>query len=153
VRSGSTEVDAAGPVNGPDDARTPVIIAARRLATAKAGGAYSRLRVHELAAPVLLAVLDDSGVPAADVDDVILGNATGGGGNMARLAALTAGLPDAVPGLTVDRQCSSGLDAVVLAWRRVEARAGGGVVPRGGGEQRTGPGPRPPAGRRRPGVL
>lgn len=127
MRSGSTDVipaSGAGPGVGPDDARTPVIIAARRLATAKAGGPYRRLRVHDLAAPVLRAVLDDSGVPAADVDDVILGNATGGGGNMARLAALTAGLPDAVPGLTVDRQCSSGLDAVVLACRLVQAGAG-----------------------------
>ncbi|MCQ9164675.1 thiolase family protein [Arthrobacter sp. STN4] len=107
-----------------DEDRTPVIIAARRLANAKAGGAYRGLRVHELAAPVLQAVLDDAGVDGAAVDDVILGNATGGGGNLARLSALTAGLPDTVPGLSVDRQCASGLDAVVLACRLVQAGAG-----------------------------
>ncbi|ALE05945.1 acetyl-CoA acetyltransferase [Arthrobacter sp. ERGS1:01] len=104
--------------------RTPVIVAARRLPTAKAGGAYKELRAHQLAAPVLAAVLADSGLAAADVDDVILGNATGGGGNVARLAALTAGLGDRVPGLTVDRQCGSGLEAIVLACRLVQAGAG-----------------------------
>ncbi|PYI66333.1 acetyl-CoA C-acyltransferase [Arthrobacter livingstonensis] len=107
-----------------DADRTPVIIAARRLPNAKVGGAYRSLRVHELAAPVLRAALADSGVPAADVADVILGNATGGGGNMARLAALTAGLPESIPGLTVDRQCASGLEAVVLACRLLQAGAG-----------------------------
>ncbi len=118
VHSGSAERE------GPDGARTPVILAARRLATAKAGGAYRGLRVHDLAAPVLRAVLADSGVPGSEVDDVILGNATGGSGNMARLAALTVGLPEAVPGLTVDRQCASGLEAIVLACRLVQAGAG-----------------------------
>jgi acetyl-CoA C-acetyltransferase len=104
--------------------RTPVIIAARRLPTAKAGGAYKDLRAHELAAPVLTAVTSDAGIPASEVNDVILGNATGGGGNVARLAALTAGFPDHVPGLTVDRQCGSGLEAVVLACRLIQSGAG-----------------------------
>ncbi|MGA7206187.1 MAG: thiolase family protein [Specibacter sp.] len=104
--------------------RTPVIIAARRLPTAKAGGAYKALRAHELAAPVLSGVLADAGIAASEVCDVILGNATGGGGNVARLAALTAGCPEHVPGLTVDRQCGSGLEAVVLACRLIQAGAG-----------------------------
>lgn len=56
-----------------------------------------------------------------DVDDVIIGNAVGGGGNVARFAALQAGLPITVPGLTVDRQCGSGLDAIALASRLVAA--------------------------------
>src|SRR4029453_6167670 len=55
--------------------------------------------------------------------DVVMGNAVGGGGNVARLAALEAGMPVSVPGVTVDRQCGSGLDAIVLAARLV---AGGG---------------------------
>jgi len=51
----------------------------------------------------------------------IIGNAVGGGGNVARFAALQAGLPISVPGLTVDRQCGSGLDAIALASRLVAA--------------------------------
>ena len=70
------------------DDRTPVVIAARKLPTAKAGGAYKDIRAHDLAAPLLAAVLAGSGVEAAEISDVILGNATGGGGNVARLCLL-----------------------------------------------------------------
>lgn len=103
---------------------TPVIVAAKRLPNGKAGGAYKRVRAHDLAAAVLKALVADSDVVPAEIDDVILGNATGGGGNVARLAALSAGLPHHVPGLTVDRQCGSGLEAIVLACRLVQAGAG-----------------------------
>jgi acetyl-CoA C-acetyltransferase len=58
------------------------------------------------------------------IDDVILGNAAGGGGNIARLAALAAGLPINVPGVTVDRQCGSGLEAIIMASRMVQSGAG-----------------------------
>lgn len=109
---------------GPNADRTAVVIAAKRLPSAKAGGAYKVIRAHELAAPVLRAVLADVGLSAHAVDDVILGNATGGGGNVARLAALTAGFPAHVPGLTVDRQCGSGLEAIVLACHLIQAGAG-----------------------------
>nr|WP_245347063.1 thiolase family protein [Arthrobacter stackebrandtii] len=97
---------------------------ARRLPNARAGGAYAAFRAHELAAAAIRGVVASAGVDPGQIDDVILGNATGGGGNVARLAALTAGLPDSVPGLTVDRQCGSGLEAVVLAARLVQAGAG-----------------------------
>lgn len=102
----------------------PVVIAARRTAIGRAGGALKGLPAHELLAPVLSQVLRDSGLAADQVSDVIIGNAVGGGGNVARLAALTAGLPVSVPGLTVDRQCGSGLEAIVLAARMVAAGAG-----------------------------
>ncbi|MGO4384152.1 thiolase family protein [Specibacter sp. RAF43] len=124
----STETPAAGRPSAQrtpaDPARTPVIIAAKRLPTAKAGGPYRSIPAHELAATVLRAVVADAGIPPAEISDVMLGNATGGGGNVARLAALTAGFPDSVPGLTVDRQCGSGLEAVILACRLVAAGAG-----------------------------
>jgi acetyl-CoA C-acetyltransferase len=71
-------------------------------------------------------------VGAREVADVVIGNAVGAGGNVARLAALEAGLPVTVPGLTVDRQCGSGLDAIVLASRLVAA--GGGTYLAGGVE-------------------
>jgi acetyl-CoA C-acetyltransferase len=89
------------------------------------------VRAHELLAPVLRSLLAETGVPADAVADVVIGNAVGGGGNVARLAALEAGLPVGVPGLTVDRQCGSGLDAIALASRLVAA--GGSAVYLAGG--------------------
>ncbi len=73
------------------------------------------------------------GLVPESVTDVVIGNAVGGGGNVARLAALEAGLPVTVPGVTVDRQCGSGLDAIVLAARLVAA-GGNGVYLAGGVE-------------------
>ncbi len=111
--------------------RQPVIIAARRTAIRRANGALKELRAHQLLAPVLVNLLADAQVPAETVTDVVIGNAVGGGGNVARLALLQAGLPVSVPGLTVDRQCGSGLDAIVLAARLVAA--GGNPVYLAGG--------------------
>ena len=108
-----------------------MIIAARRTAVRRANGALKELRAHQLLAPVLVNLLADTRVPAEAVTDVVIGNAVGGGGNVARLALLEAGLPVGVPGLTVDRQCGSGLDAIVLAARLVAA--GGNPVYLAGG--------------------
>ncbi|MDE0112310.1 MAG: thiolase family protein, partial [Albidovulum sp.] len=91
------------------------IVAARRTPIAPRNGALSAAEIHELAAPVAKAVLNDAKIPAAEVDEFILGNAIGGGGNPARLASLRAGLPNRVGGLTIDRQCCSGLDAILVA--------------------------------------
>lgn len=118
TEAAGTETEARNPDT------TAVVLMARRLPTAKAGGAYKNFRAHELAATVIEHLVADSGIIPAEIDDVIVGNATGGGGNVARLAALTAGLPDQVPGLTVDRQCGSGLEAIILAARLVQAGAG-----------------------------
>lgn len=122
----------ADPRSLPDD-RQPVIIAALRTPICRAHGALKTLQAHELLAPVLRCLLSDTGVAPASVADVVIGNAVGGGGNVARLAALEAGLPVSVPGLTVDRQCGSGLDAIALASRLVAA-GGGGVYLAGGVE-------------------
>ncbi|MGU3431876.1 thiolase family protein [Actinomycetes bacterium M1A6_2h] len=100
--------------------RSPVIVAARRTPIGNAGHGLRDLTVTDLAAPVLSAVareIDDIG----PVDDVVLGNCVGPGGNPARIAALAAGLGVDVPGVTVDRQCGSGLDAVALAALRVRS--------------------------------
>ncbi|KUJ73154.1 acetyl-CoA acetyltransferase [Ruegeria marisrubri] len=91
------------------------VIAARRTIVASRGGALAGLELHELAAPVLLACLEDAGLGTDQVDEVIVSNAMGGGGNPARLAALQAGLPERVGGLSIDRQCCGGLDALMLA--------------------------------------
>jgi acetyl-CoA C-acetyltransferase len=97
------------------------MVAARRSAVAPRGGALAGLALHALAAPVIRACLADAGLAAGAVDEVILGNAIGGGGNPARVAALAAGLSERVPGLSIDRQCCSGLDAVRLAQALIEA--------------------------------
>lgn len=93
----------------------PVIVAARRSAVVPRGGALARLQIHDLAAPVLAEVLADAGLDCDQIGEVILANALGGGGNPARLAALAAGLPERVAGLSLDRQCCGGMDAVLLA--------------------------------------
>jgi len=103
--------------------RQAVIVAARRTAVAPRGGALSPLQADELAAPVLAQLVGDAGISPDRVDHVILGNALYGGGNPARLAALRAGLPESVPALTVDTQCCSGLDAILLGTRMIEAGA------------------------------
>ena len=115
--------------------RQPVIIAARRTPVCPVNGALRSLRAHELLAPVLRALVDGLELDPASVADVVIGNAVGGGGNVARLALLDAGLPATVPGITVDRQCGSGLDAIALAARLVAA--GGSEVYLAGGVEST----------------
>jgi acetyl-CoA C-acetyltransferase len=92
--------------------RTPMVIAARRTPIGTAGRALARVDVVGLLAPVLRALVDDLGPAAPAVDEVVIGNCRGPGGNPARVAALAAGLGTEVPGVTVDRQCGSGQEAV-----------------------------------------
>lgn len=99
------------------------LIAARRTAVVPRGGAFARLALEDLAAPVLTACLADAGIEPARVDEVILSNALGLGGNPARRVALAAGLPETVAGLTTDRQCAGGLDAILLAKALVDSGA------------------------------
>ncbi|MGG6380978.1 thiolase family protein [Paenarthrobacter sp. NEAU-H11] len=115
--------------------RQPVIIAALRTPVSRTNGALRKLRAHELLAPVLRGLLAGAGVEPGAVADVVIGNAVGGGGNVARLALLEAGMPVSVPGISVDRQCGSGLDAIVLASRLVAA--GGGPLFLAGGVEST----------------
>ncbi|MET9029172.1 thiolase family protein [Nocardia sp. NPDC004168] len=103
----------------------PVLVAPRRTPIGNAGHGLSDLTTTDLAAPVLREVLTSlrgAGIDA-DVDDVVLGNCLGPGGDPARVAALRAGLGVHVPGVTVDRQCGSGLDAVMQAALRVRSGA------------------------------
>ncbi|WP_103258105.1 acetyl-CoA C-acyltransferase [Tabrizicola aquatica] len=106
------------------------LIAARRTAVVPRGGAFARLRIEDLAAPVVRAVLADAGIDR--VDELILSNALGAGGNPARRVALAAGLGQ-VAGLTLDRQCAGGLDAILLAKALVDSGAAE-VVLAGGAE-------------------
>ncbi|MGI5159446.1 thiolase family protein [Microbispora sp. CA-102843] len=96
-----------------------VVVAARRTPIGTAGHAFRTLTADRLAAPVIEAVARDVACLGVPVDDVVLGNCTGPGGNLARVCALAAGLGHEVPGVTVDRQCGSGLAAILLAAQAV----------------------------------
>ncbi|MET4157758.1 thiolase family protein [Agromyces sp. PvR057] len=98
-----------------------VIVAARRTAIGTAGRGFATCTVDALAASVLAEVARLVAPSGLAVDDVVLGNCMGPGGDVARVAALRAGLGADVPGVTVDRQCGSGLDAVLQAASRVKA--------------------------------
>ncbi len=99
--------------------RPAVIVAALRTPVAPRGGAFAKLGVDALAAPVLQALLSDIGISRDDVDNVIFGNALYGGGNPARVVALAAGLAERVPAMTIDTQCCAGIDAVSLAAAKI----------------------------------
>lgn len=90
------------------------IIAACRSPIAPRGGALSGLLAHEIAAPVITDLLAGAGMSSDQVGELVLSNALGAGGNPARITALAAGLPQQVAGLSVDRQCAGGLDAILL---------------------------------------
>lgn len=104
------------------------IAAGRRTAVMPRGGGFARLSLVEMASPVIAACLADAGIAAGEVDEVIVANALGAGGNPARVVALAAGLPERVAGLSIDRQCVGGLDAVLLARALVESGAAEVVV-------------------------
>ncbi|WP_017347603.1 thiolase family protein [Pantoea sp. A4] len=108
----------------PAEDNQPVIVAAYRTPVGRAYGALSSLSLSELLAPLFGKISADARFCADQVDEVIIGNATGGGGNIARLAALSAGLPLSIPAVTIDRQCGAGLEAVMQACRLIQAQAG-----------------------------
>jgi acetyl-CoA acyltransferase len=89
------------------------------------GGGLAKIRPDDLAAHSLRALLDRApGLDPAAIDDVILGNANGAGEDnrdVARMAALLAGLPTSVPGVTVNRLCGSSLEAGIQAARAIES--------------------------------
>jgi acetyl-CoA acyltransferase len=116
----------------------PVIIDCLRTATGKAPrGALRNTRPDDLAAAVIRALLNKySQVQDEDIEDVILGCAMPegeAGSNMARMAALRAGLPVTTPGVTINRFCSSGLQAIAMAADRI--RAGGAHILIAGGSE------------------
>ncbi|CAL9332742.1 3-oxoadipyl-CoA_3-oxo-5,6-dehydrosuberyl-CoA thiolase [Nocardiopsis dassonvillei] len=100
------------------------ILDAVRTPFGRYGGALSGVRPDDLAAHVVGALMERTPALAGEaVDEVVLGNANGAGEenrNVARMAALLAGLPTSVPGVTVNRLCGSGMEAAVQAARAVQ---------------------------------
>ena len=90
------------------------ITAWARSAVVPRGGAFHTLHPHQIAAPVLQALLQRVELNPAAVDAVVLGNALGAGGNPARMLSLHAGLAERCAAYTVDTQCCAGLDAIAV---------------------------------------
>ncbi len=106
-----------------DPKYTPVIVAAARTPIGKFLGGLAPLTAPDLGAVAIRAALERSGVPAADVQEVIMGNVIQGGVGQApaRQAQLKAGIPAGVSALTVNKVCGSGLKAVMLAAQAIKA--------------------------------
>src|SRR2546430_5160857 len=104
-----------------------VVLSAVRTPIGRYGGALSGVRPVDLAALVIREAVDRAGIPPGAIEDVWFGNANQAGEdnrNVARMAALLAGLPESVAGVTVNRLCASGLSAVVGACHAVVAGDG-----------------------------
>src|SRR5262245_45419114 len=104
-----------------------VILSAVRTPVGRYGGGLAGVRPDDLAALAIAAAVERAGVPGEAVEDVWLGCANQAGEdnrNVARFAALLAGLPDSVGGVTVNRRCASGLSAIVAACHAVIAGDG-----------------------------
>lgn len=104
--------------------RDAVIVSAVRTPIGKQGGALSATAPHVFGAVVLKEALKRAGIEPELVEDVIMGNVLSGGGNLARLTALEAEMGFQVPGLTIDRQCGSGINAINLAAQAIWAGDG-----------------------------
>ena len=104
-----------------------VILSAVRTPVARYGGALAEVRPDDLAATAIAAAVERAGVDAGEIEDVYFGCANQAGEdnrNVARMAALLAGLPDSVAGVTLNRLCASGLSAVVSACHAAAAGDG-----------------------------
>ena len=113
-----------------DGVRTPI---------GRYGGGLAGTRPDDLAALVVRTVVERAGIDPSDIDEVVLGAANQAGEdnrNVARMAALLAGLPDTVPGFTVNRLCASGLTAIATA-RQMILAGDAEVVVAGGVESMT----------------
>jgi 3-oxoadipyl-CoA thiolase len=104
--------------------REAFVVDAVRTPMGRFAGALSQVRPDDMAAHVIAALVSRNEVPTEAVDDVVWGAANQAGEdnrNVARMAALLAGLPVSVPGATVNRLCGSGLEAVNNAYRQIKA--------------------------------
>ena len=111
--------------------RRAVVVDAVRTPVGRYGGVLSSVRPDDLAALVIRTLVERTGIDPKLIDDVYLGAANQAGEdnrNVARMAVLLAGLPDSVPGSTVNRLCASSLDAINIAARLIEANHGDVMV-------------------------
>nr|WP_294545144.1 acetyl-CoA C-acyltransferase [uncultured Rhodopila sp.] len=116
--------------------RSAVIVSTARTPIGRAWrGAFNDTQSQALGGHVIARAIERAGVDPAEVDDVVIGAALQQGAqgfNLARQAALRAGLPESVPGMSVDRQCASGLMAIATAAKQIvhddmQVAVGGGL--------------------------
>ena len=107
----------------PDMSRQPVIVSAARTPIGRFLGGLASLRAPDLGAIAIKAALERAGVPAGEVQEVIMGQVVQGGAGQApaRQALLKSGIPSSVSALTINKVCGSGLKAVMLAAQAVKA--------------------------------
>lgn len=112
------------------------IIGCARTAIGRYGGGLATVQPEVMAAEVISNLLEKTGVAPDRVDEVALGNVLNNGGNVARVAGLQAGLPVEVSGVTIDRQCAGGIEAI--HYGAMTVRSGqSGITVAGGVEQMT----------------
>jgi acetyl-CoA C-acetyltransferase len=106
-----------------DKSRIPVIVAAARTPIGKFLGSLTAVSAPELGATAIRSALQRSGVPASEVEEVIMGNVVQGGVGQApaRQAMLKGGIPSSVSAMTINKVCGSGLKAVMLAAQSIKA--------------------------------
>ena len=113
-----------------------VIVAAKRSPIGRANkGSLADVRPEDLLASTMKAVIDQAGIDPAEIDDVICGSVGGAQINIGRSGALLAGVPDSVPATTVNRYCSSSLQATRMAFHAIKAGEGDTFLI--GGSERT----------------
>ena len=102
--------------------RDVVIVAATRTAVGKFGGSIAGVDAADLGASVIKALVAQTGIDGATIDEVVLGQVltAGSGQNPARQASIAAGLPETVPAMTINKVCGSGLKAVHLAAQAIK---------------------------------
>jgi acetyl-CoA C-acetyltransferase len=129
-------VSSAGALHREDTMREAVIVSTARTPIGRASrGAFNDTQAQALAGHVVAQAVQRAGVDPAEIEDVVLGAALqqgSSGYNIARQAAIRAGLPTSVAGMTVDRQCASGLMAIATAAKQIvhdgmTIAVGGGV--------------------------
>ncbi len=113
-----------------------VIVAAKRSPIGRANkGSLADVRPEDLLASTMKAVVDQAGIDPAEIDDVICGSVGGAQINIGRSGALLAGIPESVPATTVNRYCSSSLQATRMAFHAIKAGEGSTYLI--GGSERT----------------
>lgn len=99
------------------------IIAGARTPVAPRNGKLRDVDIYTLGEVTASACLAKAGIESSRVDELIVGNVLGPGGNPGRVISLQLGLPETVPGITIDRQCASGLDGILLAKSLITCKA------------------------------
>ena len=103
------------------EATDAVIVAAIRTPIGRAGRALAGLSLHDIGMQTVAGVIESAGIDAADIDDIVLGEALQGGGDTARYVANALGLPPDTPGGATQRQCATGMMAVQDAAANIRA--------------------------------